>query len=181
MSDYIDNKKLYQAFIDYKRKVEEARKNEKPDPRLPDYIGLAFIMIADNLAKKSSYSGYSYIDEMKDDAIENCVVAANNFDPEKSNNPFAYFTQITKWAFWRRIDKEKRHTYVKYKLYQNMDVSGELYSGDDDFKSTGQTIDDIANDIVYKFEENKKAKDKIKKEKKMGLELLMNEDSEETE
>jgi len=179
--DYIDNKAMFEAFIKHREKVAKARKEGKQDPILPNYIGKCFILIAENLARKPSYAGYSYIDEMKDDAIENCVVAANNFDPAKSSNPFAYFTQITTWAFWRRIEKEKRSNYVKYKLYQRMDISGELYAGDKEFRSIGNAIDEVANEVVSNFEEMKLKRDnkaKESKKNKKGVEKLFKDSDE---
>ena len=50
------------------------------------------------------------------DGIENCVQYINNFDPAKSSNPFAYFTQIIYYAFLRRISKEKRQLEIKNKI-----------------------------------------------------------------
>jgi hypothetical protein len=182
LADYVNNKKMLAAFVEHRGKVAKAREAGEPDPRLSDYIGTCFWMIAENLGRKPSYSGYSYIEEMKGDGIENCIVAANNFDPAKSSNPFAYFTQIIKWAFHRRIEKESRQTYIKYKAYQNMNVSGDLYSGDEEeFRSKGQSTNDVADEIVYRFEENKRQRDlraKENKKIKKGIEVLFDEEQE---
>lgn len=177
---YVDNAKLYEAFVKHKENVTKARKLGKPDPPLPDYIGMCFMLIAEKVGSKGSYSKYSYLDEMKDDAIENCIVAANNFDPEKGKNPFAYFTQVTMWAFHRRIDKEKKQTYIKYKYFRNLSVLGELYSGDSDFVSSGNELGDVADEIIANYENSKREKEeKAKKraKKKKGLENLFDEEN----
>ena len=69
------------------------------------------------------------------DGIENCIQYAKNFDPEKSKNPFAYFTQIIYYAFLRRISKEKKQQSIKQKMIDNdtlkthetMDFDDEVY------------------------------------------------------
>jgi len=126
------------------------------------------MMIATKLATKANFSGYTYKDEMICDALENCVVAVHSFNPEKSKNPFAYFTQIIWYAFLRRIEKEKKQTYVKYKSLEQLVVDAELL---DDEGSDAYKNYDIANEkmkpIIDKFE-NKQKKKKIAEPK--GLE-----------
>ena len=55
---------------------------------------------------------------MVSDGIENCVQYIHNFNPEKSQNPFAYFTQIIHYAFLRRIQREKRQLDIKNKILE---------------------------------------------------------------
>ncbi len=55
---------------------------------------------------------------MISDGIENCVQYIHNFNPEKSQNPFAYFTQIIHYAFLRRIQKEKKQLEIKNKILE---------------------------------------------------------------
>ena len=110
---------------------------------------------------------------MKADGIENCIIAANNFDPDRSEqNPFGYFTQIIWWAFLRRIDKEKKQTYVKYKSMQNLIVQGGISLGD------GEAVTDVVMDhIISDFEDKKSKKEKVTKSKKpRGVEVLFGED-----
>ena len=59
------------------------------------------------------------------DAVENCLKAIYNYNLEHATrtgkpNAFAYFTQIIWYAFLRRIQKEKKQTYIKFKASQNM-------------------------------------------------------------
>ena len=107
---YVDNKHLFAVIIEYKASVAEAKANDKPKPLIPNYVGECILLIAKRLSTKPNFVNYSYRDEMISDGIENCISYFDNFDPEKSNNPFAYFTQIIYFAFLRRIQKEKKQT-----------------------------------------------------------------------
>jgi len=97
--NYVNNKDLLESLIQYKEACKEAEDSGDQTPRVPDYIGECIFMIANRLATKPNFSGYSYKDDMISDGIENCLQYIHNFDPEKSKNPFAYFTQIIWYAF----------------------------------------------------------------------------------
>jgi hypothetical protein len=112
---YINNADFLQALIDYQDGCKEAKENKTEPPPIPNYIGECFMKIAEGLSHKPNFINYTYRDEMMSDGIENCLMYFGNFDATKSKNPFAYFTQIIYYAFLRRIQKEKKQTYVKYK------------------------------------------------------------------
>jgi len=158
-NNYINNKEFYQLLVDYKEKCKEAKEQGKPVPQITNDIGKCFLMIAKRLSNKGNFVGYTYKDEMVGDALENCMVAIHSFDPEKSNNPFAYFTQIIWYAFLRRIEKEKKQTYVKYKELENMVFDDML---NDSIDSHGYENFDIQNEkmkpIIEKFEKKQKKK-----------------------
>jgi len=116
---YVDNKRLYDEMCAYVLEYKTAVADGKETPRVNDYIGECVYLIANRLSTNRNFIGYTYRDEMVGDAIENCLRYIHNFNPEKSNNPFAYFTQIMYYAFLRRIDREKKQTYVKYKTMEN--------------------------------------------------------------
>ena len=118
---YIDNKEFYQAMIEWKKLVIEAEESDEPRPPVTEYIGKCFLDIAEHLSFRPNFINYPYKDEMVGDGIENCLMYAHNFDPEKSKNPFSYFTQIIYYAFLRRIEKEKKQNYVKYKAMEQLD------------------------------------------------------------
>ena len=175
-SNYINNKEFYALLVEYKEKCKEAEEKGLPKPRIPESIGTCFYMIATRLANKGNFIGYTYKDEMISDGLENCVVAVESFNPEKSKNPFAYFTQIIWYAFLRRIEKEKKQTYVKYKALENMMVDISL---EEDISGDGIVNFDLTNEkmipIIEKFE--KKVKTKIKKQKAKGVEKFIEEDA----
>lgn len=128
-NNYINNKTLYAAMIEHRNGIKEAETNGKPKPQASKYIGESIILICNNLAKKPNFSGYTYKGDMISDGIIDCVAAIDNFNPDKTNNPFAYFTQIAWNAFIRRIHKEKKQTYIKHKNFENsflMDSIGDV-------------------------------------------------------
>lgn len=119
---YVDNKKFYEAISEWKASAVEAENSGEPQPQVSNYIGECFVKIANHLAYKSNFVNYTFRDEMILDGIENCITYIHNFDPEKSKNPFAYFTQITYYAFIRRIQKEKRQMETKMKYLKSFDI-----------------------------------------------------------
>lgn len=115
---YVNNKDFLEALIQYRERVRRAKEQDLPQPRITNYLGDCFLKIATHLAYKPNFVNYSYRDEMISDAVENAVQSILSFDPEKSSNPFAYFTQITHYAFLRRIAKEKRQLEIKDKILE---------------------------------------------------------------
>ena len=130
---YVDNKKFLEAMVIYKDKVSSAKENNRKKPDVTNYIGECFLKIANHLSYRPNFINYTYRDDMISDGIENCLQYMSNFDPNKSTNPFAYFTQIIYYAFIRRIQKEKKQQFVKQKLIQNAGVENimDQLEGDD--------------------------------------------------
>jgi hypothetical protein len=123
---YVNNADFLQALVEYQDKLKLAKKNKTQLPVIPNYIGECFMKIAEGLSHKPNFINYTYRDEMISDGIENCLMYFGNFDPTKSKNPFAYFTQIIYYAFLRRIQKEKKQTYVKYKATEMIGILDEF-------------------------------------------------------
>ena len=172
---YINNKKMYEEFCKYRERVQAAKADGKELPRIPEYIGECFYKIATRLSTKYRFANYTYRDEMISDAIENCVMVANGFDPTKSTNPFAYFTTVIRNAFFRRIMKEKKQQYVKYRSMQKMTIDSglSLHQEMDDARSiennyltmehVNEFIKDYENYLQVTKEKSKKAKKGIEK------------------
>lgn len=120
MAEYIDNAKFYQAIVERKLLLKEAKEKGLPTPQISNYLGECIVLIATKLASKGNFNGYSYKDEMISDGIENCVVYFDKFDSENYKNPFAYFTQIIYFAYLRRIGKEKQQFLLKHKIIQSV-------------------------------------------------------------
>ena len=119
---YVNNKEFLAAMTDYKNAVKKAEVNNKERPRVSNYIGECLMKIAVHLSHKPNFVNYTFKEEMICDGIENCLQYIDNFNPEKSNNPFAYFTQIIYYAFLRRIQKEKKHLFVKFKMTEQTNL-----------------------------------------------------------
>ena len=124
-NSYINNEKLLEEIVVYLGELKKF-KDGKLDlrPKVSEYIGSAILKIAERLASRPNFSGYSYKEEMIGDGIENCLMYLGNFNPDISKNPFAYLTQIIWFAFVRRIQREKKQQYTKMKLFENSDTSG---------------------------------------------------------
>lgn len=171
---YVDNKQLYAVLVEYKKQRLQAKKDKKDPPPIPRYVGECLLQIATRLSYKPNFANYMFRDEMVGDGIENCINYLNNFDPDKSTNPFAYFTQIIYYAFLRRIDREKRQLYVKHKTLENSMILNELADmGDDEDVVVTANIDTAyMKDFVEVFEdkvEQRKQK-RIKRRTEVGLE-----------
>ncbi len=165
---YVKNADFLEALIKYKEACEIAKEENKEEPPIPNYIGECFFKIAEHLSRKPNFISYSFRDEMISDGIENCLMYFRNFNPEKSKNPFAYFTQIIYYAFLRRITKEKKQLYVKYKATEQMGIIEEHEVLPDGSLKPFELYDNIA-EFIQNFEESKKKK----QEKKKGLEKFL--------
>ena len=115
---YVNNKEFLAALIRYREDVEIAQIQDKTKPVIPRYIGECFLKIANHLSFKPNFVNYMFKEDMISDGIENCVQYIHNFNPEKSQNPFGYFTQIIHYAFLRRIQREKRQLEIKNKILE---------------------------------------------------------------
>jgi len=174
---YVDNEKFLEVMSDYREKYLQAIDNDTELPIIPDYAGECFLKIAERLSHRPNFINYAFREEMVSDGIENSVMYASNFNPEKSTNPFAYFTQIIYFAFLRRIEKEKKQLYIKYKtmeeyssLEDHVDM-GEMGQCETQAVSSGAsplTVDKRASiqEFIFAFEEKKRKKKKVKTEPK---------------
>ena len=126
---YVNNKEFLAALIKYREDKEIAVLQNKPKPPIPRYIGECFLKIANHLSFKPNFVNYMFKEDMISDGIENCVQYIHNFNPEKSQNPFAYFTQIIHYAFLRRIQREKRQLEIKNKILERSGFS-EVFADD---------------------------------------------------
>ena len=170
---YVNNEKFLEVMSDYREKYLQAKDNDTELPIIPDYAGECFLKIAERLSHRPNFINYAFREEMVSDGIENSVMYASNFNPEKSANPFAYFTQIIYFAFLRRIEKEKKQLYIKYKtmeeyssLEDHVDM-GEMGQSETQAVSSGATpltTDKRASiqEFIHAFEEKKRKKKKPK-------------------
>jgi hypothetical protein len=171
---YVNNPDFLQALIEYKQACDIAKKENREEPIVPNYIGECFLKIANHLSRKPNFISYSFREEMICDGIENCIMYFRNFDPTKSTNPFAYFTQIIYFAFLRRIQKEKKQLYVKYKATEQFGILDEAELFEDSDGNVKQfVLYDNISEFIQTFEEKKKAK---KKTKAKGLDKFIEED-----
>lgn len=182
---YVNNAEFSKAVVEYVTTVVEAKKNEEPLPIVTDYIAHCFLRIAEGLSHKSNFIRYTYREEMVMDAVENCLKAIENYNIEaatRTGNPnaFAYFTQISWYAFLRRIAKEKRQQDIKIKWMTNSGVEEYIVIGAND--TAAQTVSsnfvDMLKDRIDKIKESDTAtKEIVKKERKKRKKIIKPADS----
>lgn len=181
-SHYVDNKKFYDAIVQYRASIADALLHNKPRPRIPEYIGECIFMIANRLATKPNFANYSYKEDMVADGIENCICYIDNFDPAKSDNPFAYFTQIIYFAFLRRLQKEKKQSYIKHKSLENASIYHTTFTPDDedgvDINIDSSLDYQSIHDFIKNFEDDLEKK---KQKRKKGVEKFIKEEEKDTE
>ena len=168
---YVDNKKLYAEMVEYLNAVKESEESGSDKPRIPEYIGECLLKISTRLSTRPNFINYTYRDEMISDGIENCVNYIGNFNPEKSTNPFAYFTQIIYYAFLRRIQREKKQLYIKHKSLERSIIFDELSTHTDGASQGDQgayiNLDTpYMTDFVQNFEKKEAEKKELRKKKK---------------
>ena len=175
---YVDNAKFLEAMIEYKREYNKSKESDTDLPMISEYLGSVFLKIAQRLSFRPNFINYAFKNDMISDGIENCLHYIHNFNPEKSNNPFAYFTQIIYYAFIRRIQKEKKQLYIKYKSMQNYSTAPE-YMDQEKANNNFISLSDYENsdfkimvdEFVDTFEKSKKKK--AVKKTESNLELFM--------
>ena len=128
-NNFVNNQDLLTAMIEYKKAYEIAKKKKERAP-IPEYIGKCFLIMSQKMSNHRWFMNYTqhWKEEMIGDAVENCCMYLYNFDPEKSPNPFAYFTQVIYYAFRRRLDKERKQQYIKLKTTENFFIQNDLTS-----------------------------------------------------
>tara|TARA_B100001057_G_scaffold302187_1_gene302406 strand:+ start:5871 stop:6458 length:588 start_codon:yes stop_codon:yes gene_type:complete len=170
---YVNNSDFSTAVVEYVEKVVEARKEETSIPKVPDYIAQCFLRIAQGLSHKGNFIRYTYREEMVMDAVENCLKAIGNYNLEAATrtgkpNAFAYFTQITWFAFLRRITKEKKQQEIKIKYLTKSGIESFIDTGDENVGANQAThfVDTLRDRIQRVRSTDQEIKEFTKEEKK---------------
>ena len=170
---YVNNAIFSQAVVDYVSHVEKCKKEKESLPKVPDYIAQCFLRIAEGLSHKANFIRYTYREEMVMDAVENCLKAISNYNLEAATrtgkpNAFAYFTQITWFAFLRRITKEKKQQDIKLKYLTKSGIENFIDIGDEAFGSdvAAHFVDTLKDRIQRVRNTDMEMKEIVKKERK---------------
>jgi hypothetical protein len=146
---YVDNSKLLQVLTEYRKDCNKSKRNKLEKPAIPEFFGECIMKIAEHLSYKPNFINYSFREEMISDGIENCLMYFENFDPKRGKNPFAYFTQIVFYAFLRRIAKEQKETYVKYKMLAQSQYLREITTEDIELLSEDPSAKMLKGGVLY--------------------------------
>src|SRR5210317_1025822 len=175
---YVNNAEFLEAMKAYKKAVNKAIKEKQEKPPVTDYIGSCFLKIANHLSYRPNFINYTFRDDMISDGIENCLQYLDNFNPAKSNNPFAYFTQIIYYAFVRRIQKEKKQVTIKNKLITESNYDDMTLQPGEDKEFKNQFTEYLKKNMPIEEQQkiadsNKKKKRKPKKSTTSSLDYFM--------
>ena len=152
---YVDNKKFLAAIIETKEIMAESEAAGDGPPRITNYLGECILKIANHLSYRPNFINYTYREEMISDGIENCLQYIDRFDPAKSSNPFAYFTQIIYYAFVRRITKEKKQQMIKEKLLKHSNIEERIaLQAHEDERDYQQQFTDILDRYTFHHDED---------------------------
>ena len=160
---YVDNEKFFEEIKKWKRRVVDAREVDETDPPSTEYMGECFLKICEHLAMRPNFINYTFRDDLVSDGIENCLLYAHNFNPEKSKNPFSYFTQIIHHAYVRRIVKERKLMHIKYLYVERSGILQQLsIDGEDNKKISNQYVEYLHTHEKYAENPHKKKNKKPK-------------------
>ena len=168
---YVNNKQFTQAVVDYANETKAAREAGDSDPMVPNYIAECLLKMNEGLSHKSNFVRYTYREEMVMDGVENCLKALANFDATAATrggnpNAFGYFTQISWFAFLRRIAKEKKQNDVRLKFIAESGMDEFMIDPDEDpevAKAVQSFVDNLRRRIDDVKEKDQKVKDFKKK------------------
>ena len=145
---YVNNKEFLEALVIFKAQCLRAEEAGEKRPPISNYIGECFLKIATHLSYKPNFVNYMFREDMICDGIENCVQYIQNFNPDKSKKPYAYFTQIIYYEFLRRIQKEISHLEIKNKI---LDKSGYEVAFHTDDKTGSSDYNTIKENVQIKI------------------------------
>ena len=185
---YVNNADFSNAVVEYVKLVNEAKEAGKQQPVIPDYIAQCFLRIAEGLSHKHNFIRYTYREEMVMDAVENCLKAIYNYNIETATrtgkpNAFAYFTQITWYAFLRRISKEKKQQDIKMKYLSRASIEDfvETMEGSEENSISVSHYVDVLRDRIDKVKDQDKEIKEFAKEEKKRKKRAVHADSDLTE
>jgi len=169
--NYVDNNKMYAVICEYLDACNVAEEKGEEIPRIPEYLGKCFIDIANGYAKKPRFCMYAFVEDMKADAIINCVKYIRTFKPEKTKNPFSYFTAAAHNAFLQRVETERDSLCARYYTYQNLQIEEQMNG---EHGVCPEELNEISNDFIKnheKMKQERKERAKAKMAEKKANEL----------
>ena len=170
---YVNNKDFTQAVVDYAILAQAAKKSGEPAPMVPNYLAESLLKINEGLSHKSNFVRYTYREEMVMDGVENCLRALANFDAtvatRKGNpNAFGYFTQISWFAFLRRITKEKKQQDVKMKYIAESGLDEFMIDPDED-PEVAKVVQNFVDNLRRRIDEVKDKDEKFNSYRKQRI------------
>lgn len=134
MAEYVKKPKNYLNNKDLLAQIVLSKEAGK----MSDELAKMTMMLVDKYAKHPQFANiYSYKEDMISFTYLTLFRQWHNFDPAKSDNPFAYFTQIAKHAFFQYVNMEKKQRLIKDARAMDLGVSNQ------DFEDSGFHEDEV--------------------------------------
>jgi len=167
---YVNNAEFSNAVVEYVKTVKKAKEEDLPLPQVTEYIAVCFLKICEGLSHRGNFIGYTFREEMVMDAVENCLKAIENYNIEAATrtgkpNAFSYFTQISWYAFLRRIEKEKKQTDIKHKFIAESGIESLTVTNPDDVAQNA-VVSNFVDTLKSRIDKIKGFDDDLKKYKK---------------
>jgi hypothetical protein len=118
-------------------------KFSKEHGRITENLGKMYIKLSERYAQRSNWRGYTYIEEMRGQAILQLSQIGLQFDESKSENPFAYYTAAVTNSFTRVLNIEKKMQNIRDDMLEEAGLTPSL---------TRQTRDEFADEIARQAE-----------------------------
>jgi len=125
------------------RGTVDSGKFSKDHGRITENLGKMFIKLSERYAQRSNWRGYTYVDEMKGQAILQLSQIGLQFDESKSENPFAYYTAAVTNSFTRILNLEKKSQNIRDDLLEEAGLTPSL---------TRQNSQEYASEIARQAE-----------------------------
>lgn len=153
---YVNNKEFTLALDSYSRECKKCEEQDIDKPIMSDYLALSIMKMARRLASTPRFSGYSYRDEMIQNAILAAVKYAHRFNGDKFDNGFAYVTQILFSHMVITIKNEKKKYITNLKMIQEMEAE---FIDNPEFQYADQHAKSIADQKLQDMEVSKTGDD----------------------
>jgi hypothetical protein len=90
----------------------------KEHGRITENLGKMYIKLSERYAQRSNWRGYTYVEEMRGQAVLQLSQIGLQFDESKSENPFAYYTAAVTNSFTRVLNLEKKNQNIRDDLLE---------------------------------------------------------------
>jgi hypothetical protein len=101
-------------------------KFSKDHGRITENLGKMFIKLSERYAQRSNWRGYTYVEEMRGQAVLQLSQIGLQFDESKSENPFAYYTAAVTNSFTRVLNIEKKNQNIRDDMLESHGLTPSL-------------------------------------------------------
>lgn len=149
--NYLNNENLIIEIVKSQKTQKKFTKRSPGQCLTPELVNM-LILLVNRYSKSRNWNNYSYLEDMKSEALVSLCQNALKFDIEKSQNPFGYYTTLITNSFLSFMEKEKRQRNIRDDLI-------ETHSDGDILPSfTRQSQNETANQLEQDLDGTKRVK-----------------------